>query len=127
MCQLHGKEYTEADDKVRSPVDPSRNLVAQRQHVRLRPDNFFSLTARGQIARKSSFCSLYFLGLGTFFTGDDVKDDLVAFSKGFETFSEYRGVMDKHILSRFLGNKSQAFFIIPPFNFAFSHSLSPER
>jgi hypothetical protein len=65
---------------------------------------------------------LNLLGLRTFLASDNVKNDLVTLAKGFETFSEYSGVMNEDVLSRLLGNETQAFLVVPPFNFAFSHN-----
>jgi hypothetical protein len=39
----------------------------------------------------------------------------------FFTITKDRGVMDKNILARLLSDETQALFIVPPFNFAFSH------
>ena len=65
---------------------------------------------------------LNLLGFRALLASDNVENDLVTLPKGLETVSEYSGVMHEDILSRLLGNKTQAFLIVPPFNFAFSHS-----
>jgi hypothetical protein len=66
--------------------------------------------------------ALDFFGFRAFFASHNVEDNLVALVQRFESLPEYSGVMNKYILARFLGDETQALFVVPPFNFAFSHN-----
>ena len=61
----------------------------------------------------------------SFFAGYYVEADLFPFIQHFESGANYRRVMNKHILTAFLGDETESFFIVPPFYFAAGHkSLS---
>src|SRR5690242_7716184 len=104
-----------------------RQKKAPPRHFRCRAETLKS-AAYGARRRRptgglvSRVSSLDFFCLGPFFTGHDLKNDFVALVEGLEAFSENRGVMDKHILAHFLSNEPEALFIVPPFDFAFSHN-----
>ena len=46
--------------------------------------------------------------------------------QGFKAVSHDRRVVDKYVLATILSDKPEAFLIVPPFDFAFSHKPSPE-
>jgi hypothetical protein len=66
------------------------------------------------------------LCLGTFFAGHHFEDYFFAFPQDLEALSHDGGMMHKNILPAILGYEAQALFIVPPFDFAFSHTCSPE-
>ena len=66
--------------------------------------------------------SLDFLSLRPLLTGHNLEDYFVALVQRLEAFTEYCRVMDKYILANFLSNETQALFVVPPFDFAFSHN-----
>jgi hypothetical protein len=69
--------------------------------------------------------TLNVFGLRPLFPDYDFENDLLTFVQGFEAFAEDGRVMNEDILAAFLGNESQTLLIVPPFNFAFRHKLSP--
>jgi hypothetical protein len=60
----------------------------------------------------------------TFFAGDDLEGNFVAFVQGFESLTRYGRMMHEDILARTLGDEAEAFFVIEPFDFAASHNCS---
>ncbi len=58
---------------------------------------------------------------GALFARDDFEDDLLPLMQRLKTVTKDRRVVDKDILPPILSNKPQALFIVPPFDFAFSH------
>jgi hypothetical protein len=69
---------------------------------------------------------LDFLSLGSLFAGDNLENDFLTFAQRFEPVPKDCGVVNEHILAAILGNEAKALFIVPPFDFASSHKLSPE-
>jgi hypothetical protein len=78
----------------------------------------------GDSAQGLSLClgTLDFLSLRPLLTGHYLEDYFVALVQRLEAFAEYCRVMDKYILANFLSNETQALFVVPPFDFAFSHN-----
>jgi len=69
---------------------------------------------------------LHLLRLRAFFAAHDLENDLLALVQRFESIPKYCRMVHEHILTAVLGNKAQAFLIVPPFHFASGHILSPE-
>src|SRR5262245_3995916 len=66
--------------------------------------------------------ALHVFCLRAFLTHDHLEGDLLPLVQGFEAFTQDGRVMDKNILTAVLGNKAQALLVVPPFDFAFSHT-----
>src|SRR5262249_18305483 len=69
---------------------------------------------------------LHFLGLGTFLAGDYLENDFLALVQRFEPIPKNCRMMYEYILTTILGDKAQAFLIVPPFHFSSGHIESPE-
>jgi hypothetical protein len=65
---------------------------------------------------------LHLLRFGALLTGHNLENNFVALVQRLEAIAKNRGVMDKYVLARILRNKTQALFVVPPFDFAFSHN-----
>src|ERR1041384_6179559 len=73
--------------------------------------------------------ALHVLSFWTFFPRHNLEDDFFTFVQRLEAFPHDRRVVDKDILPAVLGNEAKPLFIVPPFDFAFSHKrlLNPLR
>jgi hypothetical protein len=65
--------------------------------------------------------SLDVFGFGALLAGNDFEDDFLTLVECLEAVAHDRRVMDEDVLPTLLRNEAQALFIVPPFNFAFSH------
>ena len=61
------------------------------------------------------------LGLQPLFAGDNLEGDFVALIEGFESCSDDGRVMHEDVLTRFLGDEAETFFIVEPLDFAAGH------
>ena len=61
------------------------------------------------------------LGLGSLVTADDFEADFFALVEGFEAGTEDARVMHEYILTGVLGNETEPFFVIEPFDFTARH------
>jgi hypothetical protein len=66
------------------------------------------------------------LRLGAFLAGDDVKIDVFSLVQRFVPGTQNGCMMDKNILAGFLGDETEPFPVVEPFDFAAGHSCSPE-
>ena len=78
---------------------------------------------RTKIRRRSGWVdALDVLGFQPFVAGRDFEGNRFSLIQGFITLTQDGGVMNKNILSRILGNKAEAFFVVEPFHFAAGHN-----
>jgi len=66
--------------------------------------------------------ALNVFGFGTFIAGNDVKRHFISFVQGLETLADDGGVVNEDVLAWILCYEAEAFFVVPPFNFAAGHS-----
>jgi hypothetical protein len=73
-----------------------------------------------------SLGALNVLGFQTLVTGNDIKRDDLAFVQRLEAPADDGCVVNKNILTGFLGNEAKPFFVIEPLYFATCHIFSPD-